>query len=306
MFGPYLLLQTLGEGEFAKVKLGMHNDTGEEVAIKLIRRQSVDNTPRINKIGREISVLRTIRHPNIISLFDVIETERYIGIVIEYASGGELFDHILAHRYLRERDACRLFAQLMSGVHYLHSKHIVHRDLKLENLLLDRNRNIMITDFGFANQFDSSTRDLMSTSCGSPCYAAPELVISDGLYVGTGVDIWSCGVILYAMLAGYLPFDDDPSNPDGDNINQLYNYILATTLVFPDYISPDARDLLRMMLVPDPTKRCNMKRIMSHRWLRPYAPMFQYSIEDLEVRINGRYCITRILGPTVTLLTERA
>ncbi|KAF9195945.1 hypothetical protein BGZ49_002941, partial [Haplosporangium sp. Z 27] len=204
---------------------------------------------------------------------------------------GELFDHILAHRYLKERDACRLFAQLMSGVHYLHSKHIVHRDLKLENLLLDRNRNIMITDFGFANQFDSSTRDLMSTSCGSPCYAAPELVISDGLYVGTGVDIWSCGVILYAMLAGYLPFDDDPSNPDGDNINQLYNYILATTLVFPDYISADARDLLRMMLVPDPTKRCNMKRIMGHRWLRPHAHMFQYSIEDLEsqaiARLNG-------------------
>ncbi|KAG0361773.1 hypothetical protein BGX24_005273, partial [Mortierella sp. AD032] len=261
------------------------------VAIKLIRRQSVDNTPRINKIGREISVLRGIRHPNIISLFDVIETERYIGIVIEYASGGELFDHILAHRYLKERDACRLFAQLMSGVHYLHSKQIVHRDLKLENLLLDRNRNIMITDFGFANQFDNTTKDLMSTSCGSPCYAAPELVISDGLYVGSGVDIWSCGVILYAMLAGYLPFDDDPSNPDGDNINQLYNYILATTLVFPDYISPDARDLLRMMLVPDPAKRCNMKRIMSHRWLAPYAAMFQYSINDLEdqamARLNG-------------------
>ncbi|KAF9943305.1 hypothetical protein BGZ67_003068 [Mortierella alpina] len=288
MFGPYLLLQTLGEGEFAKVKLGMHAETGDEVAIKLIRRQSVDNTPRINKIGREIAVLRTIRHPNIIALFDVIETERYIGIVIEYASGGELFDHILAHRYLKERDACRLFAQLMSGVHYLHSKHIVHRDLKLENLLLDRNRNIIITDFGFANQFDSSSRDLMSTSCGSPCYAAPELVISDGLYVGSGVDIWSCGVILYAMLAGYLPFDDDPSNPDGDNINQLYNYILVTTLVFPDYISSDARDLLRMMLVPDPAKRCNMKRIMAHRWLRPYAPVFQYTIEDLEAQALAR------------------
>ncbi|KAG0362916.1 hypothetical protein BGZ54_008428 [Gamsiella multidivaricata] len=282
MFGPYELQQTLGEGEFGKVKLGRHIETDEEVAIKLIRRQAVDNTPRINKIGREIAVLRTIRHPNIITLFDVIETERYIGIVIEYASGGELFDHILAHRCLREREACRLFAQLMSGVHYLHSKHIVHRDLKLENLLLDRNRNIIITDFGFANQFDSTSRDLMSTSCGSPCYAAPELVISDGLYVGTGVDIWSCGVILYAMLAGYLPFDDDPANPDGENINQLYNYILATTLVFPDHISVDARNLLKLMLVPDPTKRCNMRRIMAHRWLRPYAPMFQYTIEDLE------------------------
>ncbi|KFH67228.1 CAMK/CAMKL/KIN4 protein kinase [Podila verticillata NRRL 6337] len=274
------------------------------VAIKLIRRQSVDNTPRINKIGREISVLRTIRHPNIISLFDVIETERYIGIVIEYASGGELFDHILAHRYLKEKDACRLFAQLMSGVHYLHSKHIVHRDLKLENLLLDRNRNIMITDFGFANQFDSSTRDLMSTSCGSPCYAAPELVISDGLYVGSGVDIWSCGVILYAMLAGYLPFDDDPSNPDGDNINQLYNYILATTLVFPDYITPDARDLLRMMLVPDPAKRCNMKRIMNHRWLRAYSSMFQYSIEDLEAQAMARLSGTVWIPPKQSKAAE--
>ncbi|KAF9118619.1 hypothetical protein BGW39_001011, partial [Mortierella sp. 14UC] len=271
------------------------------VAIKLIRRQSIDNTPRLNKIGREIAVLRTIRHPNIIALYDVIETERYIGIVIEYASGGELFDHILAHRYLREKDACRLFAQLMSGVHYLHSKHIVHRDLKLENLLLDRSRNIIITDFGFANQFDSSSRDLMSTSCGSPCYAAPELVISDGLYVGSGVDIWSCGVILYAMLAGYLPFDDDPSNPDGDNINQLYNYILATTLVFPDYISHDARDLLRMMLVPDPAKRCNMKRIMAHRWLKPYAPMFQYTIQDLEAQALARLNNTIWIPPTHSL-----
>ncbi|KAG0253605.1 hypothetical protein BG011_006255 [Mortierella polycephala] len=219
-------------------------------------------------------------------------------------AGGELFDHILANRYLRERDACRLFAQLMSGVHYLHSKKIVHRDLKLENLLLDRNRNVIITDFGFANQFDSSTRDLMSTSCGSPCYAAPELVICDGMYVGSGVDIWSCGVILYAMLAGYLPFDDDPSNPDGDNINQLYNYILATTLVFPDYISADARDLLRMMLVPDPTKRCNMTRIMAHRWLRPYASTFQYSVEDLEAQAMARLSGTSWVPPRHTAPTD--
>ncbi|KAJ2354138.1 hypothetical protein H4S02_013204, partial [Coemansia sp. RSA 2611] len=167
----------------------------------------------------------------IVRLYDIIETERYIGIVIEYASGGELFDHILAHRQLKENDACRLFAQLIAGVSYLHASNIVHRDLKLvriwvqavfvsglhllrqmqkqatlgwagpggngspENLLLDRNRNIKITDFGFANQFRGPGDDLMSTSCGSPCYAAPELVVSDGPYVGTAVDIWSCGVI---------------------------------------------------------------------------------------------------------------
>ncbi|KAF9425345.1 hypothetical protein BGZ76_003301 [Entomortierella beljakovae] len=193
----------------------------------------------------------------------------------------------------------------MSGVHYLHSKHIVHRDLKLENLLLDRNRNIIITDFGFANQFDSTSKDLMSTSCGSPCYAAPELVISDGLYVGSGVDIWSCGVILYAMLAGYLPFDDDPSNPDGDNINQLYNYILATTLMFPDHISIEARDLLKIMLVPDPAKRSNMIRIMAHQWLRPYAPMFQYTIEDLEAQAMARLNGTIWIPPRRSMTMDR-
>ncbi|CAG8644428.1 12052_t:CDS:2, partial [Acaulospora morrowiae] len=282
MFGPYLLLQTLGEGEFGKVKLGIHVDTGEEVAIKLIRKESVDTPSRLTKIEREIGVLRRVMHPNIVKLYDVFETDRYIGIIMEYASGGELFDHILAHRYLKERDACRLFAQLISGVDYLHKKNIVHRDLKLENLLLNRNRNIIITDFGFANQFNGAHDDLMATSCGSPCYAAPELVISEGLYVGSAVDIWSCGVILYAMLSGYLPFDDDPSNPDGDNINLLYKYIINTPLVFPEYVSPDARDLLKKMLVPDPAKRCDMKTIMSHRWLAPYASIFNYSIQELE------------------------
>ncbi|KAJ7721269.1 kinase-like domain-containing protein [Mycena metata] len=153
-FGPYLLLQTLGEGEFGKVKLGLHSQWGEEVAVKLIRRGNVDTAVRMSKVEREIEVLRALKHPNIVRLYDVIETDKYIGIIIEYASGGELFDHILAHRYLRERDASRLFSQLISGVWYIHQKKIVHRDLKLENLLLDRHRNVIITDFGFANRFE--------------------------------------------------------------------------------------------------------------------------------------------------------
>lgn len=283
-FGPYLLLQTLGEGEFGKVKLGLHMEYGEEVAVKLIRRGSVDNAVRFSKIEREIEVLRHLRHPNIVRLYDVIETDKYIGIIIEYASGGELFDHILAHRYLREKDAAKLFAQLISGVSYLHAKKIVHRDLKLENLLLDRNRNVIITDFGFANKFEHKADDLMQTSCGSPCYAAPELVISEGLYVGSAVDIWSCGVILYAMLAGYLPFDDDPANPDGDNINLLYKYIINTRLTFPDYVSDEARDLLGLMLVPDPARRCDLETIKRHPWLRAYTSLFEKTVEDLEAQ----------------------
>ncbi|GJJ09162.1 hypothetical protein Clacol_003384 [Clathrus columnatus] len=281
-FGPYLLLQTLGEGEFGKVKLGLHGQWGEEVAVKLIRRGNVDNPLRLSKVEREIEVLKVLKHPNIVRLYDVIETDKYIGIILEYASGGELFDHILAHRYLKEKDACKLFAQLISGVSYIHSKKIVHRDLKLENLLLDRSRNVIITDFGFANRFEHRADDLMQTSCGSPCYAAPELVISEGLYVGSAVDIWSCGVILYAMLAGYLPFDDDPANPEGDNINLLYKYIVNTPLTFPDYISPEARDLLSQMLVPDPKHRASLDEIKKHRWLDSYRHLFERSTAELE------------------------
>lgn len=152
----------------------------------------------------------------------------------------------------------------------------------MENLLLDRNRNVIITDFGFANNFENRKDDLMATSCGSPCYAAPELVVQDGLYAGSAVDVWSCGVILYAMLAGYLPYDDDPKNPEGDNINLLYKYIMATPLSFPDYIGAESRDLLCQMLVPDPLKRADLETVMAHSWLAPYRDLFRFSVEDLE------------------------
>jgi protein-serine/threonine kinase len=232
-FGHYILGQTLGEGEFGKVKLGWKRDGSIQVAIKLIRRDTLGTNPsRLPKIYREISILRELAHPNIVRLHEMVETDRHIGIIMEYASGGELFDYILNNRYLKDNSARRLFAQLVSGVGYLHKKGIVHRDLKLENLLLDRNRNIIITDFGFANTFDpldpleeeieynltnkeyvkrkrldklgpTGVRrgDLMQTSCGSPCYAAPELVVSDSLYTGRKVDVWSCGVILVCSLS---------------------------------------------------------------------------------------------------------
>ncbi|KAL4809167.1 hypothetical protein BDV18DRAFT_76061 [Aspergillus unguis] len=307
-FGQYILGQTVGEGEFGKVKLGWKRDGSIEVAIKLIRRESLGSNPtRLPKIYREISILRDLSHANIVRLHEMVETDRHIGIIMEYASGGELFDHILRNKYLKDNSARRLFAQLVSGVGYLHKKGIVHRDLKLENLLLDRNRNIIITDFGFANTFDPTDElseeieynltnkefvkrmrldktnskglrrgDLMQTSCGSPCYAAPELVVSDSLYTGRRVDVWSCGVILYAMLAGYLPFDDDPANPDGDNINLLYKYIVSTPLTFPEYVTPHARDLLRRILVPDPRKRADLFEVARHSWLSEYADVVSH------------------------------
>ncbi|KAI8873404.1 Pkinase-domain-containing protein [Ramicandelaber brevisporus] len=279
ILGSYFMMQTIGEGEFAKVKLAVHRTAPHrEVAIKLIRKDNLDTFEKRSKVEREILALRSVSHPNIVRMVDLLDTDRYIGIVMEYASGGELFDYILAHKYLREKDACRLFAQLMSGVAHLHARRIVHRDLKLENLLLDKQRNIIITDFGFANQFGedggvTAAMHLMSTSCGSPCYAAPELVLSEGMYVGTAADIWSCGVILYAMLAGFLPYDDDPTNPDSENISQLYQYIMTTPLVYPDHIPEQAKLLLQRILVPDPAKRAGVKEISEHQWLKPHAAM---------------------------------
>jgi protein-serine/threonine kinase len=240
-FGEYILGQTLGEGEFGKVKMGWKRDGSAQVAIKLIRKEAIGSNPnRLPKIYREIKILERLNHPNIVQLHEKVETDRHIGIILEYASGGELFDYILQHRYLKDNAARRLFAQLISGVGYLHKQGIVHRDLKLENLLLDRNRNIIITDFGFANTFDANDElgaeveellhdkefvkrtgldvvdpqghrrgDLMQTSCGSPCYAAPELVVSDSLYTGRKVDVWSCGVIL---VTSFLIFSLSVSN----------------------------------------------------------------------------------------------
>lgn len=274
--GTYVLGSTLGEGEFGKVKLGWRTNGQHpsQVAVKLIRRDSLrkDSESEI-KVYREINSLRQLSHPNIVNLVEVVKSGKYIGIVLEYAPGGELFDYILQHKHLKEDFARRLFAQLVSGVDYMHSKGYVHRDLKLENLLLDKHKNIIISDFGFVNCFSSRRGDFMKTSCGSPCYAAPELVLSQSPYEGRKVDIWSMGIILYAMLAGYLPYDDDAENEDGTDITRLYNYIHKTPLTFPEYITPLARDLIRRTIVPVPHKRITMDEIRRHSWLAPYASL---------------------------------
>lgn len=301
-FGAYILGSTLGEGEFGKVKLGWRKDGSvpNQVAIKLIRRDTImkDSESEI-KIYREINSLRLLNHPHIVNLVEVLKSGKYIGIVLEYASGGELFDFILRHKYLKENVARKLFAQLVSGVDYMHSKGLVHRDLKLENLLLDKHKNIIISDFGFVNSFNRNRSDLMKTSCGSPCYAAPELVLSQSPYAGQKVDIWSLGVILYAMLAGYLPFDDDADNEDGADIVKLYNYICSNPLTFPEYITPLARDLLRKIIVPDPAKRISMDEIRSHPWLASYSSLLSMRQPDwdrITTESRGRVTVEQTPG----------
>ncbi|KAL3232661.1 Kinase-like [Nakaseomyces bracarensis] len=289
-FGPYIVGSTLGEGEFGKVKLGWTRSpavgqenrpvVSKQVAIKLIRRDTIaQSTEKEIKIYREINALKHLTHPNIVRLEEVLQNSKYIGIVLEYASGGEFYKYIQRKRRLKESTACRLFAQLISGVRYMHSKNLVHRDLKLENLLLDKNENLVITDFGFVNEF-LADNEFMRTSCGSPCYAAPELVISTRPYLARKADVWSCGIILYAMLAGYLPWDDDVTNPEGDDIGKLYQYITKTPLKFPEYITPIPRDLLRKILRPDPNKRVNLQYIQNHEWLKPHRSFLSVETEQ--------------------------
>lgn len=286
--GKYILGQTIGEGEFGKVKLAWaEGENGErrQYAIKLLRQdrlRGVDQAQR-DKVNHEINALQACRHPHVIRLEDLLQNVHYIGIVLDFASGGDMFAYIYKNGRLEERNAQRLFAQLVSGVHYLHQKGIVHRDLKLENLLLDGNNKILISDFGFANSFrNSKGYTLMRTSCGSPCYAAPEVVNSDKNYDGRKVDVWSVGVILFTFLAGYLPFDDDPNNPDSEDIQQLYRYIATKPLKFPEWIGGEARDLLRQILVVEPERRAKMQEIMAHRWLADHRPFLSITPAEHE------------------------
>ncbi|KAJ3286748.1 hypothetical protein HDU79_006250 [Rhizoclosmatium sp. JEL0117] len=283
IIGSYRLMRTIGEGEFGKVKLAVHIETGVEVAIKLCKKSQVVATPNgYTKLMREISTLKLVKnHPFIITLIEVIENETYIAIVMELAKGGELFEHILTKRSLEENETRKLFAQIMSAVGYIHSLEIVHRDLKLENILLDEHQNVVLIDFGFANK-TKGPDVLMRTSCGSPCYAAPELVTTEASflgYIGEKADLWSCGVILFSMIAGYLPWDDDPDNPEGDNINLLYNYIMHTPLDFPDHVPYDCRLLINRILEPNPDKRADIEEIINHVWLQPVKHIFDAEMD---------------------------
>lgn len=185
-----------------------------------------------------------------------METPKQLYLVTEYACGGELFDYIVSHKRLKENKACHLFHQLLSGIEYLHKLNIVHRDLKPENLLLDESENIKIVDFGLSNIYRQGEK--LKTACGSPCYAAPEM-IAGKKYIGLQVDIWSAGVVLFAMLAGYLPFEDK-------HTSNLYKKIMSGTYKMPKYLSINAQDLIQHLLCTDPTRRYTMDDIRSHPW----------------------------------------
>ncbi|XP_060938314.1 MAP/microtubule affinity-regulating kinase 3a isoform X6 [Limanda limanda] len=254
--GNYRLLKTIGKGNFAKVKLARHILTGREVAIKIIDKTQL-NPNSLQKLFREVRIMKILNHPNIVKLFEVIETERTLYLVMEYASGGEVFDYLVAHGRMKEKEARAKFRQIVSAVQYCHQKHIVHRDLKAENLLLDADMNIKIADFGFSNEFTMGNK--LDTFCGSPPYAAPEL-FQGKKYDGPEVDVWSLGVILYTLVSGSLPFD-------GQNLKELRERVLRGKYRIPFYMSTDCENLLKRFLVLNPAKRGTLEQIMRDRWI---------------------------------------
>uniref|UniRef100_A0A3B5QY19 MAP/microtubule affinity-regulating kinase 3 n=1 Tax=Xiphophorus maculatus TaxID=8083 RepID=A0A3B5QY19_XIPMA len=254
--GNYRLLKTIGKGNFAKVKLARHVLTSKEVAVKIIDKTQL-NSSSLQKLFREVRIMKMLNHPNIVKLFEVIETEKTLYLVMEYASGGEVFDYLVAHGRMKEKEARAKFRQIVSAVQYCHQKCIVHRDLKAENLLLDADMNIKIADFGFSNEFTLGNK--LDTFCGSPPYAAPEL-FQGKKYDGPEVDVWSLGVILYTLVSGSLPFD-------GQNLKELRERVLRGKYRIPFYMSTDCENLLKKFLILNPSKRGSLEQIMRDRWM---------------------------------------
>ncbi|XP_040185008.1 serine/threonine-protein kinase MARK2 isoform X6 [Rana temporaria] len=254
--GNYRLLKTIGKGNFAKVKLARHVLTGKEVAVKIIDKTQL-NSSSLQKLFREVRIMKVLNHPNIVKLFEVIETEKTLYLIMEYASGGEVFDYLVAHGRMKEKEARAKFRQIVSAVQYCHQKLIVHRDLKAENLLLDSDMNIKIADFGFSNEFTFGNK--LDTFCGSPPYAAPEL-FQGKKYDGPEVDVWSLGVILYTLVSGSLPFD-------GQNLKELRERVLRGKYRIPFYMSTDCENLLKKFLILNPSKRGTLEQIMRDRWM---------------------------------------
>ena len=207
--GNYVLGRDLGKGTFGEVMVGTHSLTGEKVAIKVLEKDKIVDVHDVERVAREIHILKIVRHPTIVQLYEIIETDKELYLIMEYARGGELFEYIVNRKRVREKDAAKFLHQILSGVEYLHNLGICHRDLKPENLLMDDFNNIKIVDFGLSNTFKDGVA--LTTACGSPCYAAPEMVAGQK-YNGVKADMWSVGVIIYAMVCGFLPFEDPKTN----------------------------------------------------------------------------------------------
>jgi 5'-AMP-activated protein kinase catalytic alpha subunit len=256
----YEVGKLLGQGTFAKVYHARNIETSQSVAIKVIDKDKIFKVGLMEQIKREISVMKLVRHPNIVQLYEVMATKSKIYFVLEYAKGGELFNKI-AKGKLREDAARKYFQQLVSAVDFCHSRGVYHRDLKPENLLVDENGNLKISDFGLSALAESRRQDgLLHTTCGTPAYVAPEVISRKG-YDGAKVDTWSCGVILFVLMAGYLPFQDS-------NLMEMYRKIGKADFKCPPWFPSDVRKLVSRILDPNPRTRMPITKIVECFWFK--------------------------------------
>ncbi|XP_058760237.1 CBL-interacting serine/threonine-protein kinase 24 [Vicia villosa] len=263
--GKYEVGRTIGEGTFAKVKFAKHSDTGESVAIKVMAKSTILKHRMVEQIKREISIMKIVRHPNIVRLHEVLASESKIYIILEFVMGGELYDQIVQQVKLSENESRRYFQQLIDAVAHCHNKGVYHRDLKPENLLLDAFGNLKVSDFGLS-ALTKQGDDLLHTTCGTPNYVAPEVLNNQG-YDGAAADVWSCGVILYVLMAGYLPFEEA-------DLPTLFRRISAAEFVCPLWFSAGAKTLIHKILDPNPKTRVKIKEIMQDPWFKKnYSPV---------------------------------
>ncbi|KAI0522849.1 hypothetical protein KFK09_005234 [Dendrobium nobile] len=279
--GKYEVGRTIGEGTFAKVKFAQNTETGESVAMKVLDRATIIKHKMADQIKREISIMKLVRHPHVVRLHEVLASRRKIYIILEFITGGELFDKIVRHGKLSENDSRKYFQQLIDGVDYCHSKGVYHRDLKPENLLLDSQGCLKISDFGLSALRVEGVK-LLQTTCGTPNYVAPEVLSHKG-YDGAIADTWSCGVILYVLLAGYLPFDEV-------DLGTLYCKIEKAEFSCPSWFSIGAKSLVHRILDPNPDRRIRIDDIKNDDWfMRNYVPS-RY-VENEDVNLDDVYAV---------------
>lgn len=280
--GKYEIGRTIGEGTFAKVKFAQNTETGESVAMKILDRSTIIKHKMADQIKREISIMKLVRHPYVVRLHEVLASRTKIYIILEFITGGELFDKIVHHGRLSEAEARRYFQQLIDGVDYCHSKGVYHRDLKPENLLLDSLGNMKISDFGLSALPEQGV-SMLRTNCGTPNYVAPEVLSHKG-YNGAPADVWSCGVILYVLMAGYLPFDEL-------DLTTLYSKIDRADFSCPAWFPVGAKSLIQRILDPNPEHRITIEQIRNDEWFqKSYVPVHLLEYEDVNLdEINAAF-----------------
>jgi MAP/microtubule affinity-regulating kinase len=255
-----MLGKEIGKGAYAVVRYAIHKASNRKVAIKIYDKTKFQDSSRLRNAHREIQILNKLNHSNILKMYEAIETDEFLYLILELINGLSLNDYVKKHseRRLPESDACRIFYQIILALEYCHANDVSHRDIKFDNVLLDHCNNVKIIDFGFSTWMPKDQRT--KTFCGTPSYMAPEIILKSE-YLGPPVDIWACGVVLFGMLCGYFPFK---SHSD----KECYKKILSGLVYIPSFVSSEPKELIEKILVHDPEQRLTAKEILTNPWFK--------------------------------------